>query len=52
MGKEKTAINNSSFYYSLNLLNNLLKMNLISEEEYIRIVHISAEYYEVKFYCV
>lgn len=50
--KEKAAINNSSFAYSMNLLRMLLKMQLITQEEYERIITISAEYYGTEIYCV
>lgn len=47
--KNKEDINNSAFYYSVNMLRHLLKMNLITEDEYNRIVRISSEYYSTKF---
>ena len=50
--KNKEDINNSAFYYSVNMLRHLLKMNLITEDEYNRIVRISSEYYSTKNYCV
>ncbi len=50
--KEKTAINNSSFAYSVSLLRMLLKMQLITQEEYERIINISAEHYGTEIYCV
>lgn len=50
--KNKEDINNSAFYYSVNMLRHLLKTNLITEDEYDRIVHISSEYYGVEIYCV
>ena len=50
--KNKEDINNSAFYYSVNMLRHLLKMNLIKEDEYNRIVRISSEYYSTKIYCV
>ena len=37
---------------SVNMLRHLLKMNLITEDEYNRIVRISSEYYSTKIYCV
>ncbi len=46
------AVNNSSFAYSLNMLKLLLKMQLINEEEYNKIIAVSAKYYGVKNYCV
>ena len=46
------ANNNSAFYYAVNLLRNLLRMKLITEEEYNRTVRISAEHYGVQLYCV
>ena len=50
--KNKEDINNSAFYYNVNMLRHLLKMNLITEDEYNRIVRISSEYYSTKIYCV
>ena len=41
----KKDIDNSSFAYSVNLLKMLLAMQLITEDEYERIVRISAEHY-------
>ena len=38
-------INNSAFVYSVNLLRLLLKMQLITQEEYERILQISAAHY-------
>ncbi|WP_322174442.1 SHOCT domain-containing protein [Acutalibacter caecimuris] len=38
-------INNSAFAYSVNLLRLLLKMQLITQEEYERILQISAAHY-------
>ena len=40
-----TDINNSAFAYSVNLLRLLLKMQLINQEEYERILEISAAHY-------
>ena len=37
--------NNAAFVYSVNMLRMLLAMNLISEEEYMKIVDISAVHY-------
>ncbi len=50
--KNDRDIKNAAFCYSVNMLHLLLKMKLITEDEYLRIVHISTEYYETKFYCV
>ncbi len=47
-----TATANSSFAYSVNILRMLLKMQLITQEEYERIVAISAEHYGTEIYCV
>ncbi len=52
MGNSKTAINHSSFVYSVNLLRMLLGMQLITQEEYERIITISADYYGTEIYCV
>ena len=41
----KKDIGNSSFAYSVNLLKMLLAMQLITEDEYEKIVRISAEHY-------
>ena len=38
-------INNSAFVYSVNLIRLLLKMQLITQEEYERILEISAAHY-------
>ena len=40
-----TDINNSAFWYSVNMLRLLLKMELITQEEYERILQISAAHY-------
>lgn len=42
---KRTDINNTSFAYSVNLLKMLLAMQLITEDEYERIIQISAEHY-------
>ena len=52
MEKNRTAINRSSFAYSVSLLRMLLKMQLITQEEYERIVAISAEHYGAEILCV
>lgn len=52
MDKFRTAANNASFAYSVNLLRILLKMQLITQEEYERIIAISAEHYGTDFYYV
>ena len=44
----KTDVNNASFYYSVNMLKFLLKLKLISEDEYERIIHISALFYDAE----
>lgn len=38
-------VNNSAFCYSVNMLRLLLRMQLISQEEYERILQISAAHY-------
>ena len=38
-------INNTAFVYSVNMLRLLLKMQLITQEEYERILQISAAHY-------
>lgn len=45
MNKSK-AIKNSECYYKLNMLNLLLKMNLLSEEEYKSILGMVLEEFE------
>lgn len=40
------AINNASFCFSVNMLKMLFEMDLLSEEEYNRILLISAQYYQ------
>lgn len=52
MGKTKTAVSNASFAYSINLLRMLRKMELITEDEYRKIVSISAEYYDSSLLCL
>lgn len=42
MNKSK-AIKNSEFYYELNMLSFLMKMNLLTEEEYKSIIEIVLE---------
>lgn len=42
---KRTDINNTSFAYSVNLLKMLLAMQLITEDEYKKIVRVSAEHY-------
>ncbi len=44
--------NNAAFAYSVNLLKMLLGMKLITEEEYDRIVEISAAHYDTEKICV
>ena len=46
-----TDKNNAAFAYSVNLLRALLGMDLITKEEYDRIVAISAEYYKTDIVC-
>lgn len=48
----KTDVNNSAFVYSVNMLRHLLKMQLITEQEFKKIVAISAEHYNAEIYCV
>ena len=43
-----TDINNSAFCYSVNMLRLLLKMQLITPEEYERILQISAAHYNIE----
>lgn len=52
MNEKDTAVRNSSFAYSINMLRLLLRMTYITTEEYEKIVRISAEYYGVNIYCV
>ncbi len=47
---EEQARNNAMFYYSVNMLRALLKMQLITKEEYEKIVEISAEYYTAQYH--
>lgn len=49
---DKTDANNTSFAYSVNMLRMILKMKLITEDEYRKIVSISAEYYGTEVVCV
>lgn len=48
----KIDTNNAAFAYSVNMLRILLKMKLITKEEYNKIVTISAEYYDTEILCV
>lgn len=48
----KNDSNNASFVYSINLLRMLLSMELITEDEYNKIVAISEDHYRAKIYCV
>lgn len=48
----KNDSNNASFVYCVNLLRMLLGMELITKEEYNKIVAISEGYYGTKIYCV
>ena len=50
--KNMTDINNSVFYYSVNMLRILLGIQLITKSEYERIIRISEEYYGTEIYCV
>lgn len=50
--RNKEDINNIALYYSINMLRHLLKMNLITENEYDNILRISSEHYGTKIYCV
>ena len=43
-----TDKNNAAFYYSVNMLRALLAMKLIREEEYKKIIELSAEHYGVE----
>lgn len=43
-----TAKKNSAFYYSVNMLRMLLSMELITYDEYKKIVSISADYYDIE----
>lgn len=47
MNKEQD-VKNAAFVYSIHLLKMLLKMELISEQEFKRIVRISAGFYGIK----
>jgi len=49
--KANNDINDAAFLYSLNMLNILLRMKLITEEEYNRIAAISKKHYDVKINC-
>ncbi len=48
---KNSDISNASFLYSLNMLNILLRMELITEEEYNRIAAISKKHYDVNINC-
>lgn len=51
MNKRKD-INNAAFIYGVKLLQILLRMELITAEEYGKIIRISAEYYGTEVVCV
>lgn len=44
--------NNDSFSCSIHMLRMLLKMKLLSQDEYNRIAAISAAHYDAEIYCV
>ena len=46
--KNTADINNASFAYSVNLLQLLIGMKLLTEEEYEKIVTISAAHYDTE----
>ena len=48
----RKAVNSASFVYSVGLLRMLLGMELITNEEYDKIIKISAEHYGADFVCV
>lgn len=48
----RTDKKNAAFAYSVNLLKLLLTMKLITEDEYKRIVRISAAHYNTENICV
>lgn len=48
----KTDSNNSAFCYSVNMLRLLHDLKLITQDEYNRIIAISAAHYDTKIYCV
>ena len=41
-------VNNSAFLYSVNMIRQLLKMQFITQEEYERILQISAVHYDTE----
>ena len=47
-----TDRNNTAFAYSVGLLKMLLEMQLITEDEYKKIVRISAAHYDAEQICV
>lgn len=49
---DKRTENNTSFAYGVNLLRMILKMGLITDDEYGKIVKISAEHYAADIICV
>ena len=48
----RKAVINASFVYSVSLLRMLLGMELITKDEYDKIVKISAEHYGTELICV
>ena len=51
MNKRKD-IQNAAFVYGVKLLQTLLSMELVTAEEYKKIIRISAEYYDTEVVCV
>lgn len=49
---KKLDVRNASFAYSVNMLRILREMKLITDEEYKKIIEISAKHYDVDIYCV
>lgn len=48
----RKAVNSASFAYSVSLLRMLLGMELITKDEYDKILKISAEHYGTELVCV
>lgn len=46
---ENDDINNAAFYYSINMLRMLRAANLITEDDYKRILRICAQHYNVDY---
>lgn len=49
---ENNDVNNAAFYYSINMLRMLRTFDLLSDDEYERILKLSAQHYGVDYICL